>query len=516
MVNANAYAAFAPRFAINAARPALQSDTGERCTYRELDYETARCAAALHRLGLRRGERVAVQVDKSPQALFLYLACLRAGLVYVPLNTAYQPAELAYFLSDAEPALFVCTPAREAWLQELIRTSALATRVVTLDAHGAGSLAAAVREAPGEFATARSQPDELAAIIYTSGTTGRSKGAMLTHRNLVSNATVLVDSWAFSNRDVLLHTLPIFHVHGLFVANHCALLSGAMLLWRAKFNAQATLSDLRSATVMMGVPTYYTRLLAEPGLTREACANVRLFICGSAPLSLETLRAFKARTGHTILERYGMSEAGMITSNPLVGERRGASVGLPLRGISVRVVDQNDRSLPPGEPGAIQVRGANVFAGYWRNPSKTRDEFSDDGWFRTGDLGVLDRDGYLSIVGRAKDLIITGGYNVYPKEVELVIDAMPGVVECAVVGVPHPDFGEAVTAAVVCDRPGAPPSESAMMGHIKSQLANYKVPKRIHFVSDLPRNAMGKVQKNVLREQLAEQQRVNSGPLEAD
>ena len=504
MSNANAYAAFEHSFAINAARPALEIALGRSCTYSQFDRETARCAAALSCFGLRRGDRVAVQVEKSPQSLFLYLACLRAGLVYLPLNTAYRLTELAYFLSDAEPALVVCTPSSEGDVRQLIRTSNSSARIATLDGAGGGSLSEAVREASAGFRTETTAPDELAVIIYTSGTTGRPKGAMLTHRNLISNARVLVDSWGFSNQDVLLHALPIFHVHGLFVANHCALLSGAKLIWRSRFEAGATLADLRQATVMMGVPTYYARLLDEPGLTPEACANMRLFISGSAPLSLDAFREFRARTGHTILERYGMSEAGMITSNPLDGERRGGTVGLPLRGISVRVADHQDQPMPPGETGAIQIRGDNVFAGYWHNPSKTREEFTADGWFRTGDLGVFDGDGYLSIVGRAKDLIITGGYNVYPKEVELVIDTIPGVVESAVVGVPHPDFGEAVTAAVVLDGGAEAPSEAAVIAHLKTQLANYKVPKQVHFLSALPRNAMGKVQKNLVREQLVE------------
>ncbi|HTS54326.1 MAG TPA: malonyl-CoA synthase [Burkholderiales bacterium] len=503
MANANAYAAFERSFAINAARAALEVDTGDSCTYSELDRETGRCASALCSFGLQRGDRVAVQVEKSPQSLFLYLACLRAGLVYLPLNTAYRLAEMTYFLSDAEPALVVCSPSAEEGIRQRVRASGVRAQVATLDASGGGSLSAAVGEASGQFATAIVAPEQLAVIIYTSGTTGRSKGAMLTHRNLVSNAVVLVDSWGFSHRDVLLHVLPIFHVHGLFVANHCALLSGARLLWRAKFDAVATLSDLSRATVMMGVPTHYSRLLAEPGLTREACAHMRLFISGSAPLSSDTFRAFRARTGHAILERYGMSEAGMITSNPLLGERREGTVGFPLRGVSVRVVDQLDQPTPAGEPGAIQIRGDNVFAGYWRNPSKTQEEFTTDGWFRTGDIGVIDGDGCLSIVGRAKDLIITGGYNVYPREVELVIDAMPGVRESAVVGVPHPDFGEAVTAVIVVERGCEPLSESAVIEHVKRHLANYKVPKRVYFFPDLPRNAMGKVQKNLLRQQLA-------------
>jgi malonyl-CoA/methylmalonyl-CoA synthetase len=502
MTNANAYAAFERSFVVNAARPALEIDLSHSCTYAQLHRETARCAAALNSFGLERGDRVAVQLEKSPQSLFLYLACLRGGLVYVPLNTAYRLRELAYFLSDAEPALVICTPPVEGDVRELVRTSSSSARVATLDTSGRGSLAEAVREAPVEFETATIAPHELAVIIYTSGTTGRSKGAMLTHRNLISNASVLVDSWGFSNQDVLLHALPIFHVHGLFVANHCALLSGAKLLWRARFDARTTLADLRQATVMMGVPTYYARLLDQPGLSRDTCAGTRLFISGSAPLSLEAFQEFRARTGHTILERYGMSEAGMITSNPLDGDRRGGSVGLPLPGVSVRITNGEDQNVRAGEPGAIQIQGDNVFAGYWRNPAKTREEFTADGWFRTGDVGAFDGDGYLSIVGRAKDLIITGGYNVYPKEVELVIDTMPGVAESAVFGVPHPDFGEAVTAAVVLDRDAQALNESAVIAHLKTQLANYKVPKRIHFVSDLPRNAMGKVQKNLLREQL--------------
>ena len=503
MKNANAYAAFARSFAVNAARPALELESGQSCTYADLDRECARCAAALQGFGLQRGDRVAVQVEKSAQSLFLYLACLRAGLVYLPLNTAYRLAELTHFLSDAQPSLVVCSPPAAAGIQALVRSSGLHAQVATLDTSGGGSLSEAVGQAASHFATATMAPDDLAAIIYTSGTTGRAKGAMVTHRNLVSNATVLVDAWGFTDADVLLHALPIFHVHGLFVANHCALLSGAKLLWRAKFDARAMLSDLPRATVMMGVPTYYTRLLAEPGFTAQTCAHMRLFISGSAPLLLDTFHEFQRRTGHTILERYGMSEAGMITSNPLVGARRGGTVGLPLRGVSVRTVDAQDRPLPAGDNGAIQIRGDNVFAGYWRNLDKTREEFTVDGWFRTGDVGVIDEHGYLSIVGRAKDLIISGGYNVYPKEIELAIDAIPGVAESAVVGIPHPDFGEAVAAAVVLDPSGPALSEDGLIAHLKTQLANYKIPKQVRFVPALPRNAMGKVQKIQVREQLA-------------
>jgi malonyl-CoA/methylmalonyl-CoA synthetase len=502
MNNSNLYAALEPQFAANSSRPALEIGTGQTCNYADLERETARCASALWDLGLRRGDRVAVQVDKSPQSLFLYLACLRAGLVYLPLNTAYRLAEVAYFLSDAEPALVVCSRPAEEGVRELVDSRGLRAHVLTLDDDGNGTLPEAVRNAIPRFTTTVVGPDELAAIVYTSGTTGRSKGAMLTHRNLASNARVLVEAWRFERDDVLLHVLPIFHVHGLFVANHCALLSGAKILWRERFNVGSMLHDLSRATVMMGVPTYYTRLLAEPAFTREICNNIRLFISGSAPLLLETFREFQSRTGHAILERYGMSEAGMITSNPLHAERRGGTVGRPLPGVSVRVTDAQDRGLAVAETGAIQIQGDNVFAGYWRNPDKTREEFTADGWFRTGDVGVFDRDGYLSIVGRAKDLIITGGYNVYPREIELVIDAMPGVVESAVVGMSHPDFGEAVTAAVVLDPSSAPLTESAVIAHLKAELANYKVPKRVHFLPELPRNAMGKVQKNVLRQQL--------------
>jgi len=476
----------------------LFTDSGTEVRWRELQEQTARLAALLRSLGLQRGDRVAVQVEKSPQSLFLYLACLRAGVVYLPLNTAYQRAELSYFLSDAQPRLVVCRPPGEAEVRDL----AGAAEVLTLDEAGGGSLADAARAQPVVFETAQVAAEDLAAIIYTSGTTGRSKGAMLTHRNLLSNGRVLVQAWGFTAGDVLLHALPMFHVHGLFVANHCALLAGARMLWHRKFDAPAVLRDLRRATVLMGVPTFYTRLLAEPGFTAQACRGVRLFVSGSAPLLLDTFEEFERRTGQRILERYGMSEAGMICSNPLQGERRGGTVGRPLPGVALRVADERDRPLPAGRVGGIQIRGENVFQGYWRMPEKTREEFSADGWFRTGDVGVLDADGTLSIVGREKDLIITGGYNVYPKEIELAIDALPGVLESAVVGLPHPDFGEAVTAVVV-PRAGAALSPEDIVQALKRELANYKVPKRVILVPDLPRNAMGKVQKSVLRERYA-------------
>jgi malonyl-CoA/methylmalonyl-CoA synthetase len=477
----------------------LEDDAGRTFSWRQLDAATARYAALLRGLGAAPGDRVAVQVEKSPQSLFLYLACLRAGLTYVPLNTAYRRNELGYFLGDAEPAIVVCAPQSH---DEIRSLGASGIQLLTLDEHGEGSLEQAAASMPTAFTTAAVEPAALAAIIYTSGTTGRSKGAMLTHRNLLSNAQTLVEYWGFSARDVLLHALPIFHVHGLFVANHCALLAGGRMLWHRKFDANAVLRDLPRATVLMGVPTFYTRLLAEPAFGPAACARMRLFISGSAPLLTETFQQFEARVGQRILERYGMSEAGMITSNPLDGERKGATVGLPLPGVSVRIGDDKDRPLPQGTTGAIQIRGSNVFCGYWRMPEKTREEFTADGWFRTGDVGRFDAQGYLSIVGRAKDLIITGGYNVYPKEIELVLDAIPGVLESAVIGLPHPDFGEAVTAVVVA-RSGAVLSEAQIIAQVKVLLANYKVPKRVILLPELPRNAMGKVQKNVLRQRYA-------------
>jgi malonyl-CoA/methylmalonyl-CoA synthetase len=361
-------------------------------------------------------------------------------------------------------------------------------------------LSEAAKDCQPVTAVAISTADDVAVIVYTSGTTGRSKGAMLTHRNLASNAATLVERWAFGENDVLLHALPIFHVHGLFVANHCALLAGAKLLWHPRFDAAAVCRDLAHASVMMGVPTFYTRLLAQPGFGPQVCGRMRLFISGSAPLLPDTFEDFLKRTGHLILERYGMSEAGMIASNPLVGERRAGSVGFPLPGIEMRITDAERACLPAGQTGTIEIRGENVFAGYWNNPEKTQEAFTDDGWFRTGDVGRFDEAGYLFIVGRAKDLIITGGFNVYPKEVELVLDAIPGVVESAVVGLPHADFGEAVTAAVVLAPSADGLTEESIIQRARTQLANYKVPKRVHFLPQLPRNAMGKVEKNVLRQ----------------
>jgi len=495
-MGANLYVALSASFEKARYRVLLETEDGLTFTGADFVRESAKYAGALIAAGAKREDRVAVQVEKSPANLFLYLGCLRAGLVYLPLNTAYQRGELAYFIADAEPSVIICKPSSAGIMGEVANGK---VTILTLDEYGAGTAADAAAAQGPEFATAESAPDDLAVILYTSGTTGRSKGAMVTHQNLISNARTLVELWGFSERDVLLHALPIFHIHGLFVANHCALLSGAKLRWHRKFDAKAVLRDLPGATVLMGVPTFYTRLLSDPAFDRDACKTMRLFISGSAPLLLETFIEFERRSGQRILERYGMSESGMNCSNPLEGERRGGTVGFPLPDVALRIADEQDNALPDGQVGGIQIRGANVFAGYWRMPEKTRDEFTSDGYFRTGDMGTVDIDGYVSIVGRAKDLIISGGYNVYPKEIELALDALPGVAESAVIGVPHPDFGEAV-AAVVVARKGARLDPAALIAELKKNFANYKVPKQMHVVDDLPRNAMGKVQKALLRE----------------
>ena len=493
----NAYSYFSRGF--NPRASFMATDRGESFTYADLERETAHVAAFLVRLGLEPGDRVAAQIDKSPQALFLYLGTLRAGLCYLPLNTAYQKGELDYFIGDAEPRVVICRPETAALIRELASKRNV-EHVFTLDDSGCGTLTETMAGVPEQFTDRERADSDLAVIIYTSGTTGRSKGAMVTHGNLTSNATVLRDYWRFTDRDVLIHALPVFHVHGLFVAVHPVLLAGARMIFHRKFDAQAVIADLPQATALMGVPTFYTRLLGESAFGKDVCARMRLFISGSAPLLLDTFDEFRRRSGHTILERYGMSEAGMITSNPYDGERRGGTVGHPLPGISVRVVDPLGKPVAQGVPGDIQIRGPNLFSGYWRMPEKTKEEFTADGWFRTGDVGQWDPESYLSIVGRAKDLIISGGYNVYPKEIEMVIDALPGVRESAVVGIPHADLGEAVAAAVVCNRE-ADLDEAQLIAQVKAQIAGYKVPKRVVFVDDLPRNAMGKVQKALLREQ---------------
>jgi malonyl-CoA/methylmalonyl-CoA synthetase len=494
----NLYSLFESRFPADRSQPLLLLDNGKDVSYAGAAAGSARYAALFAGLGLVPGDRIAVQVEKSPEALLLYLGCLRAGLVYLPLNSGYQEGEVGYFLENAEPRAVVAQPGSMPWLAPLARRFGL-RHVFSLDEHGQGTLTQAAHSAPEKFRTVARTGDDLAAILYTSGTTGRSKGAMLTHRNLASNAVVLHRAWGFRPGDVLVHMLPLFHVHGLFVASHCVLANGSAMRFHAKFDARQAIADFAHSTVFMGVPTFYTRLLAEAGLTRAACSKMRLFVSGSAPLLAETHAEFEQRTGQRILERYGMTETGMLTSNPLSGERRAGSVGPPLEGTQVRVVDNEGQPCRAGENGHVLVKGANVFPGYWRMPEKNAEEFTADGFFRTGDMGNLSDDGYLTIAGRSKDLIISGGYNVYPKEIELVLDELPGVQESAVVGVPHPDFGEAVTAVVV-PRSGARATEPEIIAALKDKLANFKVPKRVYFVEELPRNAMGKVQKNVLRE----------------
>ena len=479
----------------------LETGDGRRLTYRDMAELTQRLKAALDRLHVAPGDRVVAQVEKSPEAIALYLACLQAGAAFVPLNTAYTLAELEYFLGDAAPAVAVIRPADEDAVTSMAQRCDV-KHVATLDDHGAGSLVSlASVSSAASVASTRLDGSSLAALLYTSGTTGRSKGAMLSRANLASNAETLAQAWQFNADDVLLHALPIFHVHGLFVAINTVLASGASMLFLPKFDADEVVRLLPRATVMMGVPTFYTRLLQHPALNRDTARNVRLFISGSAPLLAETHREFQSRTGHAILERYGMSETLMNTSNPYRGERVPGSVGPPLPGVEVRIADPETGAViaPADTIGMIEVRGPNVFCGYWRMPEKTAAEFRSDGFFITGDLGKRDARGYVHIVGRGKDLIITGGYNVYPIEVEMEIDALAGVNESAVIGVPHADFGEGVTAVVVLHK-NASLDEAAVRGALEQRLAKFKLPKRVLFVTELPRNTMGKVQKSALRE----------------
>ncbi|MCF1707486.1 malonyl-CoA synthase [Tabrizicola sp. J26] len=456
----------------------------------------ARTANALRAAGVEPGDRVAAQVAKSPEALAAYGACVALGAVFLPLNTAYTAAEVDYFLGDATPRVFLCDGAAEGTLAPIAARHG--ATVLTLNGDGSGSLTEAATGQGDEISAADRGPDDLAALLYTSGTTGRSKGAMLTQANLLSNAEVLVDLWRFTDRDVLLHALPIFHTHGLFVASNVSLLSGGAMIFLPGFDLEQVLAALPQATALMGVPTFYTRLLDDPRFTRNLVGHMRLFVSGSAPLLAETHVDFEARTGHRILERYGMTETNMNTSNPYGGERRAGTVGFPLPGVELRVMSDG-REVAQGEVGVIEVRGPNVFKGYWQMPEKTAEELRADGFFITGDLGRIDAEGYVHIVGRQKDLVITGGYNVYPKEVELLLDEVPGVLESAVIGVPHPDFGEAVFAVLVA-RKGATLEAADALAAIGDKLARYKQPKAAAVVDSLPRNTMGKVQKNLLRE----------------
>ncbi|HET7085834.1 MAG TPA: malonyl-CoA synthase [Rhizomicrobium sp.] len=477
----------------------LKPGNGPALSFAETFARSAQLAHVLAAHGVKPGDRVAVQAEKSATVLILYLACLRAGAVYLPLNTGYTPHELAYFVQDAEPRLFVCAEQNR---QKIEAALPVLDFLTVSDDGSSGSLVAEAARAPRDFADAAVGMEELASILYTSGTTGRSKGAMLSHGNLHSNAESLKQAWEFSASDVLLHALPIFHIHGLFVASNVSLLSGASMLFLPKFDPDAVFGALPQTTVMMGVPTFYTRLLKDSRLNPDSTRHMRLFISGSAPLLAETHRQWQAMTGHALLERYGMTETGMNTSNPYRGRRIPGSVGLPLPGVELRIADGEGHPLAGGEIGMIEVRGPNVFKGYWKLPEKTREEFRQDGFFITGDLGSRDADGYVRIVGRGKDLIITGGLNVYPSEVESLLDQIPGVEEAAVVGLPHEDFGEGVTAFLVL-KPDTVLTEAEILESLRERLARFKQPKRVIFVEQLPRNTMGKVQKSLLREEYA-------------
>ena len=505
-MNQNLYSALRQGFPADLTQTAIETDQGLAYSWSDLERASAMMANWLAGLSLPPASRIAVQTEKSVEVLMLYLACLRSGHVFLPLNPAYQQDEIAYFVANAEPAVVVCTPSNFSWVSK-IAFHAGTRYVVTLNDERGGSLLERAAHHSDLHTPVISQAGDLAAIIYTSGTTGRSKGAMLSHGNLLSNALVLKNYWGWQTGDVLIHALPIFHVHGLFVAIHGALLNGSPMLWHSRFDPQKVLADMPRATVLMGVPTFYTRLLAMPGLNAQVCARMRLFISGSAPMLVDTFESWQQRTGHTVLERYGMSETVMLTSNPFkpddrfgdASQRIGGSVGFPLPGVNLRIAGDNGAVLGCGEVGSIQVKGPNVFAGYWRMPEKTAQEFTDDGYFITGDMGTVDELGYVRIVGRSKDLIISGGLNVYPAEIEDVLNNLPGVAESAVVGVPHADFGE-VGVAFVLARPDVELQPQVLLAALKAKLANFKVPKECKVVSELPRNAMGKVQKNVLRE----------------
>ncbi|MBF8269823.1 MAG: matB [Gammaproteobacteria bacterium] len=493
----NLLSLFKARYKTQLDAPCLAYPDGRSWTYGDIDRLTGQFAALLLQEGVTPGDRVVVQVEKSAAAVALYLACLQTGTLYVPLNTAYTANEVAFFLNDAKPRVFVCRPESAAAYTVIIQSAGVQQTLLLGQDESSPAWKAAMQLSPLESVVTR-QGQDSACIIYTSGTTGRSKGAMLSHANLSSNAVSLHRIWGFRPGDVLLHALPIYHVHGLFVALHCALLNASKIIFMPGFNVDQIITALPQATVLMGVPTFYTRLLNSADFGRQHCAHMRLFISGSAPLAEKTHLEFEQRTGYKILERYGMTEAGMITSNPLDGERLAGTVGYPLPDVEVRVADSEGKPVAAGVTGNIEIRGPNVFSGYWGLPEKTAQDFRADGFFITGDVGVLTTDGRLTISGRSKDLIISGGYNVYPREVELCLDNITGISESAVIGLPHPDFGEAVTAILVKNDPAL--DESRIMQKLAEQLARYKQPKRIIFIDALPRNSMGKVQKNLLRE----------------
>ena len=496
MINKNLYTYFEQKFLRYNNRSFLVSDHGT-LKYDEIHNETGRYVSMFTEMQINKGDRIVVQVEKSIEAVLLYLACLRYGAIYIPLNPAYTKEEVEYFLQDSDPTLFVCIPERESSMRALATEIGI-PNLISLGQNVDGSIFDKLMNLESSQHVANCSEDDLAAILYTSGTTGRSKGAMLTHHNLLSNALILLDYWCWDEEDVLLHALPIFHVHGLFVALHCALLNSSKVIFLDRFDTKRIIKELPNSTVMMGVPTFYVRLLRDNEFNKEKCSNMRLFISGSAPLLPETFYSFESLTGKKILERYGMTETGMLTSNPYNGDRIAGTVGYLLPTVKGRISNQNGQPVSDNEIGILEVKGPNIFTGYWGMPEKTASEFRSDGYFVTGDMASIDNTGRISIVGREKDLVISGGYNVYPKEIESILDEISGVNESCVIGLTHVDFGEAVTALIVEEK-HSKTSEEEIFKILKDKLAKYKHPKAIMFIDELPRNTMGKVQKNVLR-----------------
>ena len=496
-VKGNLYNSYKEGFKNNLEGQFLYDDKGLNVTYRELDSETAKLANGLKELGLSEGDRVTVQVDKCIEMVYLYLACVRSNIIFHPLNPAYKEKELSYFLDDAKPSLFISNEETISSISDLSLEHSI-DHLFVLNNDGSGNFSD-ISTSEDNYITVACSDDDIAALLYSSGTTGKPKGIMLSHGNISSNAESLVKAWGFQESDCLLHALPIYHVHGLFVALGCVFMTGAKLKWLESFDADVVLKSIPECTVMMGVPTYYTRLLKRDLLDSKLTEGIRLFISGSAPLLEETFNEFNQRTNHQILERYGMTETNMNTSNPLKGDRKPGTVGLPLEDVQVRVVDEENNELSQGEIGNLQIKGPNVFKGYWEMPEKTKEDFSKDGFFNTGDKGLIDEGGYVSIIGRSKDMIISGGLNVYPKEIESLIDKIEGVLESAVIGLSDEDLGEKVVAVIVSEE-SKTLDEKKVISEIKDQLAGFKAPKEVKFIDQLPRNAMGKVQKNILRE----------------
>ena len=496
-VKGNLYTSYKEGFKNNLEGQFLYDDKGLNVTYRELDSETAKLANGLKELGLSEGDRVTVQVDKCIEMVYLYLACVRSNIIFHPLNPAYKEKELSYFLDDAKPSLFISNEETISSISDLSLEHSI-DHLFVLNNDGSGNFSD-ISTSEDNYITVACSDDDIAALLYSSGTTGKPKGIMLSHGNISSNAESLVKAWGFQESDCLLHALPIYHVHGLFVALGCVFMTGSKLKWLESFDADVVLKSIPECTVMMGVPTYYTRLLKRDLLDSKLTEGIRLFISGSAPLLEETFNEFNQRTNHQILERYGMTETNMNTSNPLKGDRKPGTVGLPLEDVQVRVVDEENNVLSQGEIGNLQIKGPNVFKGYWEMPEKTKEDFSKDGFFNTGDKGLIDEGGYVSIIGRSKDMIISGGLNVYPKEIESLIDKIDGVLESAVIGLSDEDLGEKVVAVIVSEE-SKTLGEKKVISEIKDQLAGFKAPKEVKFIDQLPRNAMGKVQKNILRE----------------